>query len=51
MWKLKNKVEICKLQSTTLVFLPRYQEVRKLPLFLVGAPCKESLARAKLLVG
>ena len=31
MWKLKSKVEICKLMSTTLVFLPRYREARKLP--------------------
>ena len=51
MRKLKSKVEICKLPSTTLVFLPRYQEARTLPLVLFGAPRKESLARAKLLVG
>ena len=31
MQKLKSKVEICKLPSTTSVFLPRYREVRKLP--------------------
>ena len=31
MWKLKSKVEICKLPSTTLVFLPMYREARKLP--------------------
>ena len=31
MQKLKSKVEICKLLSTTLVFLLRYREVRKLP--------------------
>ena len=31
MWKLKSKVEICKLPSTTPVFLPRYREARKLP--------------------
>ena len=31
MRKLKNKVEICKLLSTTPVFLPRYREARKLP--------------------
>ena len=31
MRKLKSKVEICKLPSTTLIFLPRYQEARKLP--------------------
>ena len=31
MRKLKIKVEICKLSSTTLVFLLRYQEARKLP--------------------
>ena len=31
MRKLKSKVEICKLPSTTLVFLPRYREARKLP--------------------
>ena len=31
MRKLKSKVEICKLQSMTPVFLPRYQEARKLP--------------------
>jgi hypothetical protein len=29
--KVKSKVEICKLPSTTLVFLPRYREVLKLP--------------------
>ena len=28
--ELKSKVEICKLLSTTLVFLPRYREARKL---------------------
>ena len=31
MRKLKSKVEICKLPSMTLVFLPRYREARKLP--------------------
>ena len=31
MWKLKSKVEICKLPSTTLIFLPRYREALKLP--------------------
>ena len=31
MRKLKSKVEICKLPSTTLVFLLRYREARKLP--------------------
>ena len=31
MRKLKIKVEICKLPSMTPVFLPRYQEARKLP--------------------
>ena len=31
MRKLKSKVEICKLPSTTLVFLLRYRETRKLP--------------------
>jgi hypothetical protein len=31
--------------------LPRYQEARKLPLVLVRALHKESLARAKLPVG
>ena len=31
MQKLKSKVEICKLPSTTLEFLPRYRETRKLP--------------------
>ena len=31
MRKLKSKVEICKLLSTTPVFLPRYREARKLP--------------------
>ena len=51
MQKLKSKVEICKLPSMTLVFLLRYREARKLPLVLVGAPRKESLARAKLSVG
>ena len=30
MRKLKSKVEICKLSSTTPVFLPRYQEACKL---------------------
>ena len=33
--ELKSKVEICKLPSTTLVFLPRYREARKLP----PSPC------------
>ena len=37
MWKLKSKVEICKLPSMTPIFLPRYREARKLPLVLVGA--------------
>ena len=31
MRKLKSTVEICKLPSTTPVFLPRYREARKLP--------------------
>ena len=31
MRKLKSKVEICKLPSTTPVFLLRYREARKLP--------------------
>ena len=31
MRKLKSRVEICKLPSMTLVFLPRYREARKLP--------------------
>ena len=31
MRKLKSKVEIFKLPSTTLVFLPRYREASKLP--------------------
>ena len=31
MRKLKSKVEICKLPSMTLVFLPRYQETHKVP--------------------
>ena len=31
MQKLKSKVEICKLPSTTLEFLPRYREAHKLP--------------------
>ena len=31
MRKLKSKVEIYKLPSMTLVFLPRYREARKLP--------------------
>ena len=31
MRKIKSKVEICKLPSITLVFLPRYREARKLP--------------------
>ena len=35
MQKLKSKVEICKLPSMTLVFLPRYREARKLP----PSPC------------
>ena len=35
----------------TSIFLPRYREVLKLPLVLVGAPRKKSLVRAKLLVG
>ena len=38
MWKLKRKVEICKLPSMTPVFLPRYQKARKLSLVLVRAP-------------
>ena len=45
MRKLKSKVEICKLLSTTPVFLSRYQEVRKLPPSprwspSQGIPCK-----------
>ena len=40
MRKLKNKVEICKLPSTTLVFLSRYREARSFPLVLIGAPRK-----------
>ena len=45
MQKLKSKVEICKLPSTTPVFLPRYREVRKLPPSprwspSQGIPCK-----------
>ena len=45
MRKLKSKVEICKLPSTTPVFLPRYQEACKLspsPRWspLQGIPCK-----------
>ena len=51
MRKLKSKVEICKLLSTTPVLLPRYREAHKHPLVLVGAPRKESLARVKLPVG
>ena len=35
MRKLKSKVEICKLPSTTPVFLPRYREVHK----LLPSPC------------
>ena len=31
MWKLKSKAEICKLPSTTPVFLSRYREAHKLP--------------------
>ena len=31
MQKLKSKIEICKLPSMTPVFLPRYQEVCKIP--------------------
>ena len=31
MRKLKSEVEICKLPLTTLIFLPRYREARKLP--------------------
>ena len=31
MRSLKSEVEICKLPLTTLVFLPRYREARKLP--------------------
>jgi hypothetical protein len=30
MWKVKSKVEICKLPSMTPVFLPRYREALKL---------------------
>ena len=45
MRKLKSKVEICKLPSTTQVFLPRYREARKLlpsPRWSPsqGIPCK-----------
>jgi hypothetical protein len=36
--KIKSKVEICKLPSTTPVFLPRYREVLKLP----PSPCWSS---------
>ena len=43
-----SKVEICKLPSMTLVFLPRYREVRKLPPSSRWTPHKEYLARAKL---
>ena len=35
MWKLKSKVEICKLPSMTPVFLLRYREAHKLP----PSPC------------
>ena len=51
MRKLKSKVEINKLPSTTLVFLSRYREACKLPPSPRWIPRKESLARAKLSVG
>ena len=41
MQKLKSKVEICKLPSTTLVFLPRYREARKLPPIPCWSPSQE----------
>jgi hypothetical protein len=37
--------------STLSVFLPRYREAHKLSLVLIGAPHKDVLARAKLLIG
>jgi hypothetical protein len=46
----KDEVEM-QTPSTTPIFLPRYRKALKLPPVLVGAPRKESLARAKLPVG
>ena len=40
MRKLKSKVEICKLPSTTPVFLPRYKKRASFFLVPVGAPRK-----------
>ena len=51
MRKLKSKVEICKLPSMTLVFYRGIEKHSSFPLVLVGAPRKESLARANLPVG
>ena len=51
MRKLKSKIEICKLPSTTLVFYRGIEKCATFPLVLVGAPHKESVARAKLPVG
>jgi len=41
----------CKLPSTTLVFLLKYQKALKVHLVLVGTHRKESLARVKLPIG
>ena len=50
MRKLKSKVEICKLPSTLWYFYRAIEKCASFPLVLVGAPHKEFLARAKLLV-
>ena len=51
MRKLKSKVEIYKLPLTTPVFYRGTKKRASFSLVLVGAPRKESLARAKLPVG
>ena len=51
MRKLKSKVEIWKLQSMIRYFYRGIEKRASFPLALVGAPHKESLARAKLAVG
>ena len=46
MRKLKSKVEICKLPSTTPVFLPRYREARKLSPSPRWSPSQGSSSRS-----
>ena len=46
MRKLKSMVEICKLPSTTLVFLPRYREAHKLPPSLRWSPSQGPSSRS-----